>query len=122
MRLSVPLRFYWRRVRKHPGQELFATAGIAVGVALVFAVLIANTSIAGSAEQLVHGITGSAKSQLAARTGSGFDERMPNGQQLPGVRRTAPLLRIRVALAVLAARRRSRCSAGPRASPSSAGS
>ncbi len=100
MRPSAPLRFYWRRVRKYPGQELFATAGIAVGVALVFAVLIANTSIAGSAEQLVHGITGSAKLQLAARTGRGFDERLAQrAAQVPGVRRTAPLLRVRIALA-----------------------
>ncbi len=99
MRPSVPLRFYWRRVRKHPGQELFATAGIAVGVALVFAVLIANTSIAGSAEQLVRGITGSASVQLSARTGAGFDERLLDRvERLPGVTHAAPLLRTRVAL------------------------
>ena len=99
MRPSVPLRFYWRRVRKHPGQELFATAGIAVGVGLVFAVLIANTSIAGSAEQLVRGITGSADVQIAARTGAGFDERMlARVERVPGVTGAAPLLRTRIAL------------------------
>jgi putative ABC transport system permease protein len=99
MRPSAPWRFYWRRLRKYPGQELFATAGIAVGVALVFAVLIANTSIAGSAEQLVHGITGSAQLQLAARTGNGFDERIERRvERVRGVTRTAPLLRVRLAL------------------------
>lgn len=99
MRPSVPLRFYLRRIRKHPGQELFATAGIAVGVALVFAVLVANTSITGSAQQLIQGITGSANLQLKARTSAGFDERLASAvKRLPGVERSAPLLRTRVAL------------------------
>lgn len=96
LRPRALLRFYGWRVRRHPVQELFAAAGIAVGVALVFAVQVANTSITDSASQLVRGITGSATLQLAARSESGFDQRLGlRAANLPGVRHAAPVLRVR---------------------------
>jgi putative ABC transport system permease protein len=97
LRLRTLFHFYGRRLRKHPVQELFAATGIAVGVALVFAVQVANTSITGSADQIVDGIVGSAKLQLAARAEDGFDERIAaRVQRLPGVEKIAPLWRTRV--------------------------
>jgi putative ABC transport system permease protein len=94
LRLGVLGRFYRWRIREHGMQELLALAGIAVGVALVFGVLVANTSLIGSAQQLVHGIEGSARVQLAARSPAGFDERVAlRAARLPGVRRAALLLR-----------------------------
>ena len=50
------LFLYRRRLRAHPLQELLAGAGIAVGVALVFGVLIANAGLTGSVEKLVRGL------------------------------------------------------------------
>ena len=67
-------RFYGWRLRRHTAQELLAGGGIAVGVALVFGVLVANTSLIGSAGTLLHGLIGSARLQLVARSSDGFDE------------------------------------------------
>jgi putative ABC transport system permease protein len=96
---SALISLYRRRLRAHRIQELFAAAGIAVGVALVFAVHVSNTSIAGSAEDVVENLTGNATLQLAARSAGGFDERLAaRAARLPSVRHAAPLLRMRVAL------------------------
>jgi putative ABC transport system permease protein len=97
LRLRTLLHFYGRRVRKHPVQEAFAATGIAVGVALVFAVQVANTSITGSAGQIVDGIVGSATLELAARSEDGFSQRMvARVARVPGVEHVAPLWRTRV--------------------------
>jgi putative ABC transport system permease protein len=99
IRLGVLARFYRWRLREHGAQELLAAAGIAVGVALVFGVLVANTSLTGSAAQLIHGIQGSATVQLAARSPEGYDQRVATrAAGLPGVRHAAPILRGNVAL------------------------
>jgi putative ABC transport system permease protein len=99
VRVSMLLRFYGWRLRRYTAQELLAGSGIAVGVALVFGVLVANTSLVGSASQLVHGLTGSARLQLAARSTAGFDERLATAAaRLPGVAAAAPLLRENVTI------------------------
>jgi putative ABC transport system permease protein len=99
VRVSVLLRFYGWRLRRHTAQELLAGGGIAVGVALVFGVLVANASLVGSANQLVHGLAGSARLQLAARSSAGFDERLVAGvSRLPGVEVAVPLLRENVTI------------------------
>lgn len=106
LRPRAMIHLYRRRLRAHRIQELFAAAGIAVGVALVFAVQVANTSITGSAKEIVEHFTGNATLQLAARSADGFDERLGSrAAQLPGVRRAAPLLRVRVALVGRSGRR-----------------
>lgn len=88
------LGFYVARLREHPVQEVLAALGIAVGVALVFAVQVANSSITGSAAQIVDGVTGSATLQLAARSDRGFNQDIATEvEQLPGIRHAAPLLR-----------------------------
>ncbi len=94
VRLSMLFRFYGWRLRRHTAQELLAGGGIAVGVALVFGVLVANASLMGSASNLLRGLVGSARLQLVARSSDGFEEGLANKvRQLPGVEAAAALLR-----------------------------
>jgi putative ABC transport system permease protein len=99
VRLSMLLRFYAWRLRRQTMPELLAGGGIAVGVALVFGVLLASTSLIGSAGALLHGLTGSARLQLTARSGEGFDERLAvRVRALPDVQAAAGLLRRQVTI------------------------
>ncbi len=93
MRLSGLLYLYGRRLRTRPVQELLAGVGIAIGVALVFAVQVANSSITDASSAIVRGIAGTASLQLRARDAAGFDEDvLPSVQRLPGVTQAAPIL------------------------------
>lgn len=93
MRLSGLLYFYARRLRTRPIQELLAGVGIAIGVALVFAVQVANSSITASSSAIARGIAGTASLQLRARDANGFDERLLGRvRTLPGVAQAAPIL------------------------------
>ncbi len=93
MRLSGLLYFYGRRLRTRPVQELLAGTGIAIGVALVFAVQVANSSITDASSAIVRGIAGSASLQLRSRDAEGFDERLLGRvQRLRGVSQAAPIL------------------------------
>lgn len=67
---------YGERLRAHPLQEAFAGVGVALGVALVLAVLASDGSIAANARDLVHGIAGSARLELVSRGDDGFDARV----------------------------------------------
>lgn len=93
MKLSSILRLYRVRLRARLTQELFAVLGIAVGVALLFASQVANTSLDGSVRRLTSGIVGSMRFQLTARDSAGFDERLL-GQvaALPGVQAAVPVV------------------------------
>jgi putative ABC transport system permease protein len=85
--------FYRRRLRVHAVQELLAGLGIAAAVALVFAALVANGSIAGSTAQVIRAVAGPASLQLRARDADGFDEGLlARVERLRGVRQAAPLL------------------------------
>jgi putative ABC transport system permease protein len=95
MRLSALLYFYARRLRTRPAQELLAGAGIALGVALVFAVQVANDSITSSSREIVRTIAGPATLQVHARSANGFNEALAERvQRLPGVARAAELLEL----------------------------
>jgi putative ABC transport system permease protein len=95
MRFSALLNFYFRRLRKRPVQELLAGVGIALGVALVFAVQVANDSITSSSREIVRSISGPATLQVRSRSADGFDEKFSERvQRLPGVMRTASLLEL----------------------------
>ena len=84
---------YRRRLRVHGVQELLAGIGVAISVALVFAVMIANGSIAGSASEVVHAVTGPANLQLHARDAEGLEAGLlTRVEHLPGVAEAAPLL------------------------------
>ena len=99
VRLSMLVHLYRLRLRSHAVQELLAGSGIAVGVALVLGVLVANTSLTGSAGELVHQVVGSATVQLSARSPEGFDQRLAGAAaRLPGVRASAAVLRSDVAV------------------------
>lgn len=90
-------RLYWWRLRTQPVQEALALAGIAAGVALIFAVEIANTSVPVSVRDLVHGIAGPASLEVAARTPEGFDERLISKVgEVPGVFGDSGILNARV--------------------------
>jgi putative ABC transport system permease protein len=90
---------YWRWLVVHWRQELWAAFGIAVGVALVFSVQIANGSITASARQVLEGITGRASLQVSALDPAGFDEAwFGRVKALDGVARAAPLLEQRAML------------------------
>ncbi|HEX3519304.1 MAG TPA: FtsX-like permease family protein [Solirubrobacteraceae bacterium] len=99
VRLSMLVHLYRVRLRSHAVQELLAGSGIAVGVALVLGVLVANTSLTGSAGELIHDVVGSARLQLSARSSEGFDSSLLNtSRRLPGVRVGAAVLRENVAV------------------------
>lgn len=92
-RLRVVLFFYRRRLRVHAIQEAFAGFGIAAGVALVFSVQIANSSMTGSAKEILRGITGEATLQLAARSPDGFQEdTLARVRAMDGVARASAVL------------------------------
>ena len=97
--IGLPFTLYAWRLRARAAQELLAAIGIAVGVALVFGVLVANTSIGNSASGLVHQLIGSAQLQLASRSQEGIDQRIARRvESLPGVLAVSPLLRENVAI------------------------
>jgi putative ABC transport system permease protein len=94
LRISALVDLYRWRLGNHRAQELMAGLGIAIGVALLFGVLVANSSLIGSASELVHGVTGKARFQLLARSPEGFEQRIAKRvSRLPGVKIAAPLLR-----------------------------
>ena len=96
MRLRNVLLLYRVRLHARVVQELFAILGIAVGVALLFASQVASTSLDGSVQQLVSGIVGGMRLQLAARSPQGFDQRLlPEVRRLPGVQAAMPVLETR---------------------------
>jgi putative ABC transport system permease protein len=93
MRTRALVYFYGRRLRVHAMEELLAGVGVAVAVALVFAVTVANSSITDSANSVVHAVIGPADLQLHARDQNGFDEHLlATVEHLPGVEQAAPLL------------------------------
>ena len=94
LRFSALIDLYRWRLGNHKAQELLAGMGIAIGVALLFGVLVANASLIGSAGQLIHAVNGSANFQVASRSSEGFSEVLVKRvARLPGVRVAAPLLR-----------------------------
>ncbi|HEU4970365.1 MAG TPA: hypothetical protein VFT35_00345, partial [Gaiellaceae bacterium] len=99
LRVRALFGFYAARLREHPVQEILAGSGIAVGVALVYAVLVSSTSITGSAAEIVDGVAGRASLQLTARSDRGFDEQLATeAARVPGVIHAVPVLRSNVML------------------------
>ncbi|HEV7938179.1 MAG TPA: FtsX-like permease family protein [Solirubrobacteraceae bacterium] len=84
-------REHWRHYR---GPELMAGTGIAIGVSLVFGVLVANSSILGSTREAINAVNGSASLELVARSPRGFDQELAQRvSTLPGVQTAVPILR-----------------------------
>ena len=99
VRVSMLVHLYRVRLRSHAIQELLAGSGIAVGVALVLGVLVANASLTGAAQEVIQQLIGSARLELTARSPSGFPEQLGNeSSKVSGVRAAAPVLRENIAL------------------------
>lgn len=99
LRLGTLAHLYSRRLRADTLGELLAGAGIAVGVALVFGVLLASSSITGSADELVHSVIGNARLSLAARSADGLPEALSERvARLPGVQTATPVLQENAAI------------------------
>jgi putative ABC transport system permease protein len=93
MRFSSIVRLYRVRLRARLTQELFAVLGIAIGVALLFASQVANTSLDDSVQRLGSGIVGNMRFQLTARDSHGFDEALlARVAAVPGVQVAAPVM------------------------------
>jgi putative ABC transport system permease protein len=93
IRVTMLFHLYFRRLRLHTAQELLAGSGIAVGVALVLGVLLANSSLLGSTENTVRGVIGRARLELDARSDRGFDQNLVGRvRSLPGVQTAASVL------------------------------
>jgi len=96
---TIPAWLYWSWLRKWPAQEALAGVGIATGVALLFAVQVANTSVIGSVQQLVDGIAGGSKYSVVARDQRGFPANVLRAVKAqPDVRAAAPLLMARASV------------------------
>ncbi|HEY3829152.1 MAG TPA: FtsX-like permease family protein [Solirubrobacteraceae bacterium] len=93
MRPGTLFYFYRRRLRVHAVQELLAGLGVTIGVALVFATIVASASVSGSVADVVRAVIGPASLQLHARSAGGFDQRLlARVEPLAGVKQAAPLL------------------------------
>jgi putative ABC transport system permease protein len=93
MGLAGLVFFYRQRLREQAASELFAGLGIAVAVALLFAVTVASQSITSSANEVNRALIGPASLQLRARGPEGLDERLlERVEALRGVQHAAPLL------------------------------
>ncbi len=93
MGLSGLLFFYRDRLRHQRVEELLAGVGIAVAVALLFAVTVASQSVASSAEEVNRALIGPATLQLRARGPEGLAEGvLGRVERLKGVKHAAPLL------------------------------
>ena len=93
MRPYALIYLYRRRLRAHAAQELLAGVGVAIAVALLFAALVAQGSIAGSSRAVIRAVVGPASLQVRAREGDGFSEALlARVEALHGVKQAAPLL------------------------------
>ncbi|HEX5929445.1 MAG TPA: ABC transporter permease [Solirubrobacterales bacterium] len=95
MKLANVAALWWVRLRARRGQELLAVLGIAVGVALLFAALVAGSSLSRSFERTTEGIVGAARFQLTAR-GATIGAATPRDvRRLPGVAAATGVLEVR---------------------------
>ncbi len=93
MRPGNLVRFYVVRMRARLWQECFAVAGIATGVALLFASQVSSSSLQNSVGELSRGLLGNTNVQLLARGPRGFPQStLTRVRRIPGVSVAAPLL------------------------------
>ena len=76
MRPYALFYLYRRRLRAHAAQELLAGVGVAIAVALLFAALVAQGSIASSSGKVIDAVIGPASLQLQARDGDGVSQEL----------------------------------------------
>jgi putative ABC transport system permease protein len=105
VKLSNVAALWWIRLRTRRGQELLALFGIATGVALLFAVLVASSSLTGSFERTIEGIVGDARFQLTARGATIEEATLREVRRLPGVAAATATLEVRTEMESPDARR-----------------
>jgi putative ABC transport system permease protein len=82
-----------QRARNVVVQDTFAIAGLAAGVALLFASQVSSTSLTHSVQRLSSQLVGSAQYQLDARGPAGVSERLlTQVRSIPGVKSALPVL------------------------------
>lgn len=97
---------YWVRLRRRWLQELLAIAGIAVGVGLLYAGSVANSSLSAAVTHLNQGIVGTSQLQVVTRSDAGFSQGLfATVQATPGVRFAAPILQAPASILGSAGRR-----------------
>lgn len=89
--MNLLLRASLRHYLRHPWQLLLAITGIALGVAVITAVDIANDSAKRAFALSMDGISGAATHQIVGGP-AGLDERLYTRLRLAGVRASAPAL------------------------------
>ena len=97
--LHTLVLLYKAHLRARPLSELLAVLGIAAGVALLFAVQVANKSATRSFEELNEGMVGRASLEVAARGPQGFNQELFRKiKRLPDVEAAAPVVEHRIAV------------------------
>ena len=76
--MSLPRRASWRYLQRHPWQMALAVLGVALGVAVVVAVDLANESARRGFELSVADLSGRATHQIFGGP-AGLDERLYTG-------------------------------------------
>jgi putative ABC transport system permease protein len=95
MKASDLIHLYRARLRSRSAvvQDIFAIAGIAVGVALLFASQVDSTSLSRSVQKLSSQLVGNSEYQLDSRGPAGVDERvLAETRAIHGVEAALPVL------------------------------
>jgi putative ABC transport system permease protein len=95
VKLANVAALWWIRLGARRGQELLALFGIATGVALLFAALVASSSLTESFERTTESIVGDARFQLTGRGAPVETAVLGEVRRLPGVDAATPLLEVR---------------------------
>jgi putative ABC transport system permease protein len=90
--VTLPSRALWRDARRHPWQWFLAVLGVALGVAVVVAVDLANHSASRAFGLSLEAVSGRATHQIQASVPGGLDEGLFTTLRLAGVRPSAPVV------------------------------
>ncbi len=97
VRVRTLALLYKNHIKTRTFREFLALMGIAAGVALLFAVQVANKSVTGSFKQLTEGVAGRAEFEMASRGPQGFRQDLyEKVKQIPDVDAAAPVVERRI--------------------------
>ncbi|MFN2349485.1 MAG: ABC transporter permease [Thioalkalivibrio sp.] len=90
--MSLTSLALWRDARRHPWQWILAVLGVAMGVAIVVAVDLANHSASRAFGLSLEAVSGKATHQIEASGPGGLDEGLFTQLRLAGIRPSAPVV------------------------------
>jgi putative ABC transport system permease protein len=90
--VTLPSRALWRDARRHPWQWALAVLGVALGVAVVVAVDLANHSASRAFGLSLEAVSGRATHQIRPSGPGGLDDDLFTALRLAGVRPSAPVV------------------------------